>query len=228
MMKILLVFVTSLFVLFLFPEFTIAEDNSNGFVNELFENDSMNDNETETDEAETIESPPATESNLLGGDNNMNPFIIFVQIILALGVILGLIYLLLKLFNRNGKLSKHGEMLENYGGVSLGSNKSMQIIRIGKQFFVVGVGENVEMLTEITDEETKTTLLQEREESQLQANQIIETIGNKFKRMSNKTQSDQHEKTSDPFASMFKNELHAMKEKRKMIRDQQKEEDTHE
>lgn len=213
----------------------VSAESNNGFVSDLFEDepsqelqnpiivdDPLEDNETDENLTEDQQA-------LLQGSGT-NLIWTSVKIIFALLLIVGLIYTLLKFFNRTGKLTKNGEMLENIGGIPLGTNKSIQIIRIGKKLFVVGVGESIDMLTEITDEETITKMIEEKAEEQFIPNQAIEFIGNKFKYFSSNKHSPEvkHSAPSESFSTLFKSELTSMTEKRKRVAEQQKEKDSHE
>src|SRR5690625_5298213 len=75
-----------------------------------------------------------------------------VKMVFALLLILALIFLLSKLMNKKNKNIQQLNVMENMGGISVGQNKSIQIVRIGASFYVIGVGENIELLKEITDE----------------------------------------------------------------------------
>lgn len=87
-------------------------------------------------------------------------FITILKMIFALLFILALIYGILLLLKRKNKLFKQTSILENIGGISVGPNKSIQILQIGSAMYIVGVGNNVELLQEITDETTKQELLE--------------------------------------------------------------------
>ena len=74
-------------------------------------------------------------------------------------LIIGLIYGLIKfLASRQRSLSNSG-VVKVLGASSLGAQKSVQVIQVGEQLLVVGVGEDVSLLTEITDEQQKQLLL---------------------------------------------------------------------
>lgn len=74
-------------------------------------------------------------------------------------LIIGLIYGLIKfLASRQRSLSNSG-VVKVLGASSLGAQKSIQVIQVGKQVLVVGVGEDISLLTEITDEQQKQLLL---------------------------------------------------------------------
>lgn len=202
---------------------------NDGYVDDLFENDTPS-GETNRPEVENDESEPSTSSNTSVSEGSVDSlFVTVLKIIFSLILILGLMYLLLKLFNKKNKLYKNANTLENIGGVPLGSNKSIQMIRIGESIFVVGVADNIELLTEITDEETKKTLLASDTE-QTNTNQIADVVGKTISQFSSKKKQDTSTKTPAAFASLFKNELNGLADKRKKITEQykRKEEDKHE
>lgn len=183
---------------------------------------SVNDcleNKTECDELEGTETPntnpeqpvdqPA--SNQINNDSTslvMN----MVKLIAALAVVLALIYLLLKLVNRKNKLFQKHPTLENLGGITLGTQKSMQVVRIGQRFYIVGVGDNVELLTELTDEKTIHALVNKDENMEFNpANLVTSMLGKK--RSSQKNAEDSHAK--EDFSAHFKSELDRVKSNRK-------------
>nr|WP_304654759.1 flagellar biosynthetic protein FliO [Sporolactobacillus sp. STSJ-5] len=53
--------------------------------------------------------------------------------------------------------------LKNMGGVSLGTNRSLQLIRVGDEVLVVGVGETVQLLKEINDPQVIEALTQKKD-----------------------------------------------------------------
>ncbi len=137
-----------------------------------------------------------------------------IQMVLALGFILVLIYGLLYLLNKRSKTFSKVQTLENMGGISIGQNKSMQIVRIGKQYFVVGVGDNVQLLHEITDEDVKKQLIQSGEQStERQFNHLLPGFKKK-----------QAQQSSTSFKSLFAKELEQMKNNRQHIINEHKDE----
>ncbi|MET1247882.1 flagellar biosynthetic protein FliO [Sporolactobacillus sp. STCC-11] len=82
---------------------------------------------------------------------NSNLFVTFIKLFFALLIVLALIYLLYHfVVKRTGKFTQVNS-LKNMGGVSLGANRSLQLIRVGDEVLVVGVGETVQLLKEIKD-----------------------------------------------------------------------------
>lgn len=139
-----------------------------------------------------------------------NMFVNFLKLILALGLVLALIYLLLKLVNRKNKLFQRHHTLENMGGITLGPQKSMQVVRIGNQYYVVGVGDNVELLTEITDKKTIDELLAKEANAEFSTTSLIQSLTGK---KSEKNSAEGRGK--EDFASIFSKELNTFTSGRK-------------
>lgn len=151
-------------------------------------------------------------------------FFHLVKMFFALLLILALIYLLLKFLHKRNKIYSQVKALENVGGISVGPNKSIQIVRIGSSVYMIGVGENVEMLQEITDENIKTELLRKQNDPEFQAGHMFKTLFNK-KSTDDNISSDE---TNTKFKKTFSTELEKLKQNRLKIRNQyQQKEDQH-
>lgn len=134
----------------------------------------------------------------------------------ALAIVLALIYFLLKFLNRRNKLFQQVKTLENMGGIAVGQNKSIQIVRIGSTLYVVGVGENVELLQEITDEEVKEEILSSNNSTDSKQPTFINQLF-----QNNRSQTGK-------FKHVFRKELDNLKKNRKeLINQQKKKEDEH-
>lgn len=133
-----------------------------------------------------------------------------IKMALALLLVLALIYFLLKFLNKRNNLSQQ-KSLQNLGGISVGPSKSVQIIRVGKKLYLIGVGENVDMLKEITDE----SLIEELLDQSVEKNDFqFGTILSKFSKVTQKDDENSTQPTDQPFKEMFSNELASLKEKR--------------
>lgn len=177
--------------------------------------DSGSETELETDQNKTEQLPEFGKSSSL--------FLSLVKMAFALLLVLALIYLLLKFLRKRNKLFHQVTALENLGGISVGQNKSIQVVRIGTKVFLVGVGENVEMLQEITDEEVKHDLVK-KEENEGSPSQVSQWLPSFLQRKTNENNGD------DGFKQLFSEELDKLKQNRKKIinRHKQKEDEPHE
>ncbi|CDQ40103.1 MULTISPECIES: flagellar biosynthetic protein FliO [Virgibacillus] len=130
------------FILILTPREIAAETTS---VNDCIEQ--------QKDCEQTEEAPTSNSENESEVKTQTDPlWLSMVKLVFALLLVLGLIYLLLRFIKKRNVLFSQVKTLENLGGISLGQNKSIQIIRVGNNYYLIGVGENVELLREITDQ----------------------------------------------------------------------------
>lgn len=214
-----------LFFLILNPVMLSAESNG-GSVTDFYNQNQNESNEEERSEQST-EDESVTDQPANNDDDSINIIGLSLQIIAVLALIIGLLYGLLKFFNRSNYFNKQGDVLVNLGGVSLGTNKSVQMLKVGEQVFLVGVGDDINVLTEITDESIKQELFNRQKSPGPTAQSILEQLN--FKRKGQKTESDDFRENEDykkrNFAALFKGELDTMKEKRAKIRANRKEED---
>lgn len=74
-----------------------------------------------------------------------------VKVIFFLVLIILLFFVLMKYIAKKNKGTMFGNSIRSLGGVPLGQNKSIQIVEIGHSLFVVGVGENIQLLDKIND-----------------------------------------------------------------------------
>lgn len=148
-----------------------------------------------------------------------------IKLVLALAFIIFLIYALLKFVNKRNNLFNNVRTVQNLGGVSLGQNKSIQMVRIGKHVFAVGVGDNVELLTEITDEDTIQELSKSTEQEAFKPGALLSSVLPNLNK-----NSDSNESSSIQFQQLFNSELHSLKKKREQAinKHQQKKEDSDE
>nr|WP_255437562.1 flagellar biosynthetic protein FliO [Thalassobacillus sp. CUG 92003] len=150
------------------------------------------------------------ESNQAAPDDNGSLGWNLIKLLIALVLILGLIYGLLKFFNNRHKLFSKVKTLENLGGLSLGPNRSLQVVRIGEQVFVIGVGDSVEMMTEITDEKTKNDLLSEQHDDRMSTSALQQLIKKKAD-----SRKKQNQSSAVQFQHLFNKELSQLKKNRK-------------
>ena len=77
----------------------------------------------------------------------------YIKIFLALLFVLGLLLFVLRFLNKRNLNYQQNSMIQNLGGQSLGAQKSVQLLQIGDKVYIVGVGEDVQLLHVISDPE---------------------------------------------------------------------------
>ncbi|QKY69044.1 flagellar biosynthetic protein FliO [Lentibacillus sp. CBA3610] len=169
------------------------------------------------------EAPAGTveDSDTEGSGGTGSLLINLVKMAFALLLVLGLIYILLKFINKRSKRFQQVRGLENIGGVSVGSNKSVQLVRIGSKVFLVGVGENVELLREITDDETKEEILHN------DSSEDNHPVGGLASLLQQKAAGKSENKHSSHFSQLFTTELEKLKRTRSSLLKQSKQKDDH-
>lgn len=182
-----------------------------------------NNEECLEDVEEPVESEDSNNELLQNIDDRGPSSIVFnfIKMFFALLLILALLYGILIILRRRKKLYQHSNLLENVGGIPLGPNKSIQIVRVGSSLYLIGVGDNIEMLQEITDEELKTALLEEKEEDSLP---VANMVFNLFQGKQNKN----NQKTLQSFSENLQEELKKFRTNRKNLMDEfNKKDDEH-
>lgn len=79
--------------------------------------------------------------------------VIIGQLIFYTLLIVVMIYGLIKFLARRQKNLQPNQAVRLMGGTPLGNNKSLQLVKIGSQIYVIGVGDQVTLIKEISNEE---------------------------------------------------------------------------
>ncbi|MCK5152886.1 MAG: FliO/MopB family protein [Spirochaetales bacterium] len=138
--------------------------------------------DAETDLPLTSEETPVTENNreyvsvpeesliildaadplAVENTTSLNTFSVwdFIRMLLVLGAVLGFIYLIFFLLKKAGKPGKISDSTINVISTqNLESGRSLHLIEIGPQIFLIGSGESsVQLISEITNQETLDTI----------------------------------------------------------------------
>lgn len=203
-------YVTLFFMTFLllFPTYTAMAETEIKNVTDCLEGEECE----ELKKTSEIEFNHSNDMLLESENRGVSSFIFnFLKMIFALLLVLALIYLILLFMKKRNKLQANSHLLENLGGISLGSSKSVQLIKVGDKVYLIGVGESVQLMTEITDETLKETLLAESEEDE----PVVNLIQNIFQGRKQKT-------SEEVFTNKFKKELEKLKKDRNDLIEEKK------
>lgn len=123
---------------------------------------------------------------------------LLVQFIFSLGLILLLIYFLLRFLAKRqiGGAGRNGGM-KVISSISVGNGKSMQVVQIGDSLYVVGVGDAVTLLRHISPGDEMDTILEDSQIPLAVAGKWEELLA----RLKRKPQSDGFEMTGELNAS---------------------------
>ena len=175
---------------------------SNTFIDDCYENPDLCKQDTSTG-AGTDTSESASVS--IG-------FWQYIKILVALVFVIGLLLYVLKFLNKRNVKYQQNSVIKNIGGTQVGPQKSVQLLSIGNSIYVVGVGEDVQLLKEIDSAEEIEKLL-----NQFEGNQSIATtapyVAELFKKFKKK---DQLKDISDNpnFNEMFQKKIGKLKQER--------------
>lgn len=157
------------------------------------------------------QSPPLTEAKsapTLGT---------YVRVVLAFAFVVGLLYVLAKFVNQKRHGFSDAKLMRNLGGVSVGQQKSIQLISIGGRYYIIGVGEDVRLLKEIETEEEIATI-----RSYVEREQTYEESAGSLAILERWKQLGQRKKKAEPppfrdepFDLLFQQELQKVQKERK-------------
>ena len=95
---------------------------------------------------------------------NTNIFFLLIKLLFYTIVVVGLIYLLIRFLSKRQQKLQHHSVFTPIGGTPLGNNKSVQLVKVGDSLYMIGVGDNVNLLKEIEDKEEVERILEQAEE----------------------------------------------------------------
>jgi len=157
-------------------------------------------------------------------DNNENTptvgltFWDFLKMIFATIFVIALLYAILKFINKRSRSFSSNQLVENLGGTALGTNRSIQIVKIGNRVLVVGVGEDVKLLKEIDDEEEARQIIEDYNNRMDQLVQPSDIVTKLIERTRKIKQGTSREETS--FSSTLKAQLEELSKGRKKLFDE--------
>jgi flagellar protein FliO/FliZ len=148
----------------------------------------------------------------------------YIKIFFSLAIVLALLIMVMKFLNRKNAKYQNNTLVRNIGGISVGAQKSVQLVHIADRVFVVGVGDEVNLLKEIENPDEVKQLLAIFDERQgiSSTTPYIADLLNKFKQ--NKTKN-KIEETQD-FQSMFNERISEIKQERSEQLDRWKEQES--
>jgi flagellar protein FliO/FliZ len=136
-----------------------------------------------------------------------------VKMLTATAFVIALLYLMLKFINSKSRSLKSSQIVENLGGTSLGSNKSIQVVKVGKQLLIVGVGEDIRLLKEIQEKDEYEDILAEYNRKTEQLIQPSDIVTRVIKR----TKAKKEINVQKSFKSELKSQLEDMKKERNSL-----------
>lgn len=165
------------------------------------------------EECKDNSDPAAKEDTVVSAAGDVSAWE-YIKMVLALIFVVALFYGLMKFLNKRNLTFQRNQMVQNLGGLSLGAQKSVQLLQIGKTIYLVGVGEDVQLIREITDPQEVEELLalyNEKQEFAATSPYIAEVIS-KFKRKNKQNSSTNTQQ--DSFGELFEKKISEIKQER--------------
>ena len=212
--KYLSAFILIIFLVTQLPYASVHADTDadpNKPVSDLFNKDPEKDIDTDED---TL-TPPADALTTDKADVGSSAGD-YIKTLFALVFVLGLLFGLLKFVNRKNKLYDKNRLMKNMGGISLGQHKSIQLVVIGESYYLIGVGDDIRLLKEITDLDEIDKLVEFYAGDN--STEIVSGMLNRIlAKVAGKSKSDSNVKTeeSPDFSTVFQSRIEEMKEERK-------------
>ena len=107
----------------------------------------------------------------------------FLRMIFVMIFVVALLYFVLRFIGKKTKSYQKANFIENLGGTNLGGNRSVQLVKVGERVLIVGVGEDIQLLTEIEDEAERKQLLEEynqKIEQMIQPSDLFPNVKDKW------------------------------------------------
>jgi len=163
-------------------------------------------------EESTKETADLPYANASSGDT----FWMILKVIFFLLLIIGLFLLIIKVLAQKNKWSS-GRSLRSLGGLPLGQNKSIQVVEIGRSLYIVGVGENIQLLEKIDNEEEVAYLAEMLASNHSLNGAGFQTVGGWLKQLLKKKDEPEETDITDSFQQVFQHKMQQLSDRKKMM-----------
>lgn len=140
------------------------------------------------------------------------------QLIFALGIIIAIIYLLVRFLSQKTNLARN-QAFQSLGAQPLGKDRSVHLISVGDKVYLLGVGDTVTLLDTVTDAELIERL---KENSQQSLARPVSGLQEWISRLrpASKAQAEEVQVEELPFDATLREKLHNLKERRQQSVDE--------
>ena len=182
---------------------------------------------------ECLQNPEAEgceESNPAGEEENSTSAGVglgiwdYMKMLFSLVLVLALLIIVLKFLNKKSASYQQNSVVRNIGGVSVGAQKSVQLLHIGDKLYIIGVGDDVQLIKEIDNPEEIERLLEIHNEKQSFVDSTTPYILDLVKKLKGtKTEEIEEKQSTQNFGEMFNKRLTELTKTRKTELDKWKE-----
>ncbi|KAA0957501.1 flagellar biosynthesis protein FliZ [Planococcus sp. ANT_H30] len=164
-----------------------------------------NEDPVEKTPVDDVERAPVEEKSLAG---------IIVQLIFYTLLIVVMIYGLIKFLAARQKNLQPNQAVKLMGGTPLGNNKSLQVVKIGSQMYLLGVGDEVTLIKEFSDAMEINNIEKDFEQQQpALSKNLFDLTKKKMEGFSKKAQKN-------GFDQLFKQSLNKQKAQQQALEDE--------
>lgn len=133
-----------------------------------------------------------------------------VWVLVVLVIIIALIVFTIRFLGQKNRGWLRNRSIRTLGAIGLGQNKSLQVLEIGDSIYLVGVGEDVQLVDKVTDPDEVASILAAFEQDQTNPNHdMVPFLSNLMKRFrkTEEPSSVQGEDISSSFHEVFQQKL---------------------
>lgn len=135
------------------------------------------------------------------------------MVVFYLALIIGMFLLIIRLIAKRNKLSLPGKVVRTLGGATLGTGKSVQIVEIGGAFYILGVGESIQLIAKVENPEEIEAIRETVDGTKL-ATRSLPTLAEWWK---NRRGTGRTEQDMSDFGQIFQDRMMAMTNGRKSV-----------
>ncbi|WP_212972354.1 flagellar biosynthetic protein FliO [Bacillus sp. J14TS2] len=148
-------------------------------------------------------------------------FLDVLKMLASLVLVLAILYFLLKFIQKKSQSYQQNKLIQSIGGTTLGGNRSVQLVKVGRRILILGVGEDIQLLQEITDEKEMNEFLHQHNKQLEQKLEPTDLISKLFvkKPVKQKPEGDGRTPPSS-FQEQLKDELNLVKKQRQKAMEQ--------
>lgn len=147
-------------------------------------------------------------------------FLDVLKMLASLVLVLAILYFLLKFIQKKSQSYQQNRLIQSIGGTTLGGNRSVQLVKVGRRILILGVGEDIQLLQEITDEQEMNEFLHQHNKQLEQKLEPTDLISKLFAKKPVKQKSMGDGRTQSSFQQQLKDELNSVKKQRQKAMEQ--------
>lgn len=132
-----------------------SQNSSSGSQNQTEISQSQNQNDSSSNQNNQNQTPYWSVSSTENQVSSPSTFGLFLRMVISLLIVIGLVYLVVKIFRKNSGIADSDDsFLRRVAVLSIGSGKSVQIVTLLENAYLIGVTDNsINLISEIKDKE---------------------------------------------------------------------------